>query len=202
MNIVILIVSIISGYCIYWRLIYKRRKEAQKIAINTIERAREKAEENSKNIKEFFALELEQKKKSSDIFLEEIEEGNKNLEKKLEHQEKDTQYLAQKLEVVEKSNKDKETLLENQENINSEVEKQIAELQEQIQNTLLKYSSSTLLEIEEKFINEFTCQLKTESQLSYELFIQNFNLSVERIAKEFYQQQYIDANLDIGAKHT
>ena len=182
MNWFILVISVITGYSIYWGLDYLRRREAQKIAATIKDQACQQADNRQRQLYDQLCHETEQKRRNSYSFVRELKESNDSLKAKLDLREKNICYWEQKLKQVQASIESQEQRLQNRRHNNIQLDQFLQSQQKQSQATLLSRSGYKLDQIKQLFLQEFADTVKLESEAYNKRYLQYILANAERIA--------------------
>lgn len=183
LQIIILILSILAGYLIYWRLGSRRQREAKELASQILENGQKEAADFYQKILDTLSLELDYQRKACAQRIEELKEGNASLESKLSLQSKDLDCYEHKIRNIEHNIKNKEVELEKIRTSNLELLEQLEELQHKVHETLLQKSGYQKDEVQERFLQDFTETIQNESRIAGELHLSYVAAHADRIAR-------------------
>lgn len=183
LNIILLILSVIIGYIIYWQLGAKRFQEAKSLAKQIKEKGEKDALDFEAKIIAAIALEIEYMRKASLQRLEELKESNISLSKKLDVQTKDLECYEYKLQNISQSIKHKEIELEKIRSSNAISIEKLKDIKNKVHETLLLISGYTQEKIQERFFSEFEETLQKEARGIYDCYLNNILANSDRIAR-------------------
>lgn len=182
MSSLILLFSVIVGYCVYTMVDERRFRYAHSSAKNILQAARQ---ESQRRQQELFHLAQQQEQelmKTYEQSITELTTSNQSLAEKLNFQEKDLEYAASKLDRLEEKLKISQQELEIQAKKNLAKQAEIEKIKANIQQLLMERSGYQSDQIREKFFLDFEQQLAEEDRKIQENVREFLSGNAERIA--------------------